>query len=373
MIRLRMTGLKEKCWAFVIRVALRAESLSGDENKVHLDTLKDMVRGVEVLPGPQEYPEDVSVFMEQSPWANQIFGGEPPVQSKIDVTKVETTAMHSPGDLKKIQMSSSKHCGPQPKRQRPSNSRPDPIDLGTLSNIPRCTIIDDAIECNIDIFRTPKDSKPSLEKDRLALGPKLSSMPPRDALLALAWAPPAKQTELPGLATLPLSNACQHSGTAEPTSGGGSSPQAGQFGDIGKDANSNTIDDITKRVQSHNTRKAARHGRDDDSEGSDDERPSKTQGKGRGGRGKARGQRRGRAAPQAAPTKKGKVSIKSEPPKKRKKGTPDCNTPKGRSLRRRRLAWKRFELLCHSKASKRGQSITSQSLSTQLSRVKLGE
>ena len=31
MIRLRMQNLKENCWAHVISVALRAESLSGDE------------------------------------------------------------------------------------------------------------------------------------------------------------------------------------------------------------------------------------------------------------------------------------------------------------------------------------------------------
>ena len=141
-------------------------------------------------------------------------------------------------------------------------------------------------------------------------------MPPRDALLALGWAPPEKQTDLPGDATSTLSNASQRSDIAEQTSGGGSSPQAGQLGDIGKDANSETIDDITNRIEDHITRKAAT---DDDSD------PSKTQGKGRGGRGKAKGQGRGRAAP----TKKGKVAIKSEPPQKRKKRTPSCNIPKG--------------------------------------------
>ena len=162
----------------------------------------------------------------------------------------------------------------------------------------------------------------------MALGwqppPKASAMPQRDALLALGWAPPETPTNLPGLATSPLSNAC----SAEPTSGGGSSPQAGQLGDTGKDATTEAIDDITKRIQGHITRKAEKHGRDDDSEGTDDERPAKTQRKGRGGRGKG-GQGRGRAAPQAKPKKKGKVTIKSESPKKRKRGTPGCNTPPG--------------------------------------------
>ena len=71
---------------------------------------------------------------------------------------------------------------------------------------------------------------------------------------------------------------------------------------------------------------------DDDSEGSDDEPPSETPRK-REGRGRGRGKARGRGAPQAAPTRKNKVMkaapIKSKPPKKRKKGTPGCNTPKG--------------------------------------------
>ena len=109
MIRLRMQKLKEKCWAHVISVALRVESLSGDEKKVHLDTLKDMVRSVEPVPGPQEYPEDVSAFMEQSPWANEIFGGKPPVQSKIDSLERNLLRQSMPC------RSSSKHCGPQPK------------------------------------------------------------------------------------------------------------------------------------------------------------------------------------------------------------------------------------------------------------------